>query len=48
MKRGVFGLNKDNIIKPTFATLTEEDHKVLGAYYTEVDELFYSCYEVMW
>jgi hypothetical protein len=39
-------LNKDNITKPTFNTLTEEDHKTLEAYHVEVDELFYSCYEV--
>jgi hypothetical protein len=51
MKIGGFGvngsdLNKNNIIKPTFNTLTEEDHKVLETYCMEVDELFYSCYEV--
>jgi hypothetical protein len=39
-------LNKNNIIKPTFKTLMEEDHKVLEAYRAEVDELFYSCYKV--
>jgi hypothetical protein len=39
-------LNMDNIIKPTFDTLTEEDRKTLKAYRVEVDELFYSCYEV--
>jgi hypothetical protein len=39
-------LNKNNIINPTFDTLTEEDCKALEAYHAEVDELFYSCYEV--
>jgi hypothetical protein len=39
-------LHKDNIIKLTFDTLMEEDHKALEAYRTEVDDLFYSCYEV--
>jgi hypothetical protein len=37
-----FDLDKNNIIKPTFETLTEEDHKVREAYRVEVDELFYS------
>jgi hypothetical protein len=51
MKIGGFGVNgsdldKNNIIKPTFNTLTEEDRKVLETYRMEVDELFYSCYEV--
>jgi ribosome recycling factor len=41
-------LNKDNIIKPTFNNLTEEDRKALEAYRTEVDELFLSHYEVTW
>jgi hypothetical protein len=40
-------LNKDNIIRPTIIHLTEEDHKVLEAYHKEIDELFFSCYEVM-
>jgi hypothetical protein len=40
-------LNKDNIIKPTLDNLTEEDRKALEAYHKEVDELFFSCYEVM-
>jgi hypothetical protein len=35
-------LDKNNIIKPTFDTLTKEDRKALEAYYTEVHELFYS------
>jgi predicted nucleotidyltransferase len=41
-------LDKNNIIKPTFDTLTEEDHKALEAYHAEVYEVSYSCYEVMW
>jgi hypothetical protein len=32
---------------PIYDSLTEEDHKVLEAYRTEVDELFFSCHEVM-
>jgi hypothetical protein len=41
-------LDKNNIIKPTFDTLMEEDCKALEAYHTEMDELFYSCYEGKW
>jgi hypothetical protein len=41
-----FYLNKDNI-NPTFDTLTEEDRKALEAYCVEVDELFFSRYEVV-
>jgi hypothetical protein len=41
-----FDINKDNVIKPTFDTMTEEDLKALEAYRAEVDELFFSCYEV--
>jgi hypothetical protein len=40
-------LNKDNIIKPTFDHITEEDRKVLEDYCKEVDELLFSHYEVM-
>jgi hypothetical protein len=40
-------LNRNNIIKPTFDTLMEEGHKALESYYTDLDELFYSCYKVM-
>jgi hypothetical protein len=52
MKKGGFGVNgsdieKNNIVKPTFDTLTEEDRKALKAYRAKVDEHFYSCYEVM-
>jgi hypothetical protein len=48
MKKGSFDVNgfnldKNNIIKPT---LTEEDRKVLETYRADLDELFYSCYEV--
>jgi hypothetical protein len=41
-------LNKNNNIKPTFNTLTEEGHKPLEAYHANLEELFYSCYEMMW
>jgi hypothetical protein len=47
MMKGAADLNKNNIIKPTIDNLTEEDHMALEAYRTEVDELFYSCYEVV-
>jgi hypothetical protein len=51
MKKGGSGvnrsdLNNDNIVKPTFNTLTEEDWKALEAYRAEVDELFFSRYAV--
>jgi hypothetical protein len=39
-------LDKNNIIKPTFDTLMEEDRKALETYRTDLDELFYSHYEV--
>jgi hypothetical protein len=39
-------LDKNNIIKPTFDTLPGEGHKALKAYRVDLDELFYSCYEV--
>jgi hypothetical protein len=45
LRWGIDYLNKDNIIKPTFDNLTEEDHKALEAYRREVDELLFSCYE---
>jgi hypothetical protein len=52
MKKGGSGVNgsdlhKDNIIKPTFNNLMEQDRKVLEAYRVVVDELFFSHYEVM-
>jgi hypothetical protein len=40
-------LNKNNIIKSTFDTLMEVDHKALKTYRADLDELFYSHYEVM-
>jgi hypothetical protein len=40
-------LDKNNIVKHTFDTLTEEDHKVLETYCVDLEELFYSRYEVM-
>jgi hypothetical protein len=51
MKKGGSSINgsdliKNNIIKPTFDILTEEERKALEAYCAEVDELFYSHYEV--
>jgi hypothetical protein len=39
-------LNKGNIPKPTFDTLTEEGRKVLEAYRTNLEELFLSRCEV--
>jgi hypothetical protein len=42
-----FDLDKNNIIKPTFDTLAEDDHKALENYRTDQDELFYSYYELM-
>jgi hypothetical protein len=39
-------LNKNNIIKPTFDTLMEEGSKALESYRADMDELFYSRYEV--
>jgi hypothetical protein len=39
-------LDKGNILKPTFDTLTEEGHKAFKAYRTNLDELFRSNCEV--
>jgi hypothetical protein len=39
-------LNKGNIIKPTFNTLTEEGHKAFEAYRANLEELFISRCEV--
>jgi hypothetical protein len=52
MKKGSSGttgsdLDKKNIIKSTFDTMTEEGHKALKSYHANLDEFFYSCYEVM-
>jgi hypothetical protein len=44
----VCDLNKNNIMKPIFDNLTEEDRKALEACHKEVDELFLSPYEVTW
>jgi hypothetical protein len=41
-------LDKNNIVEPTFDTLMEEVRKVLEAYRTDLEELFYSRYEVTW
>jgi hypothetical protein len=52
MKGGNFGnnrsnLDKGNILKPTFDTLTEEVRKAFKAYHTNHEELFLSHCEVM-
>jgi hypothetical protein len=39
-------LNKNNILKPTFDTLTEEGHKAFEAYCANLEELFLSRCEV--
>jgi hypothetical protein len=41
-------LDKGNILKPTFDTLTEEGRQAFEAYITDLRELFLSCCEVMW
>jgi hypothetical protein len=41
-------LNKNNILKPTFNTLTEEGRKAFEAYRANLKELFLSCCEVTW
>jgi hypothetical protein len=51
MKKGGSGVNrydidKNNIIRPTFNTMTEDDRKALETYRADLDELFYSHYEV--
>jgi hypothetical protein len=40
-------LNKNNVLKPTFDTLTKEGHKAFEAYHSNLEELFLSCCEVM-
>jgi hypothetical protein len=40
-------LDKGNILKPTFNTLTEEGRKAFEAYHANLEELFLSCCEVM-
>jgi hypothetical protein len=39
-------LDKGNILKPTFYTLTEEGHKVFKAYCANLEKLFHSHCEV--
>jgi hypothetical protein len=51
MKGGNFGTNesdldKNNILKPTFDTLTKEDRKAFEAYCANIEELFLSCCKV--
>jgi hypothetical protein len=51
MKGGNYGTNesdldKNNIIKPTFNTLTEEGHNTFEAYHTNLKKLFLSHCEV--
>jgi hypothetical protein len=43
-----FDLDKDNILKSTFDTLTEEGRKAFKAYHANLEELFLSRGEVMW
>jgi hypothetical protein len=40
-------LNENNILKPTFDTLTEEGRKTLEAYHANFEELFLLRCEVM-
>jgi hypothetical protein len=39
-------LDRGNILKPTFDTLTEEGHKAFEAYHANLEELFLSHCEV--
>jgi hypothetical protein len=39
-------LNKGNILKPTFDTLTEEGRQTFEAYIIDLREVFLSCCEV--
>jgi hypothetical protein len=39
-------LDKGNILRPTFDTLTEEGRKAFEAYRVNLEELFLSCCEV--
>jgi hypothetical protein len=41
-------LDKSNILKPTFDTLTEEVHKAFEAYRADFEELFLSHCELTW
>jgi hypothetical protein len=38
-----YDLDKGNILKPTFDTLTEEGHKAFNVYCANLEELFLSC-----
>jgi hypothetical protein len=40
-------IEKGNILKPTFDTLTEEGHKAFKAYHANLEELFLSRSEMM-
>jgi hypothetical protein len=40
-------LDKNNIIKTIFDTLTDDGRKMLEAYRADLEELFYSRYETM-
>jgi hypothetical protein len=40
-------LDKNNIIKPTFDTWMEVGRKAIEAYHANLEELFYSCYEMI-
>jgi hypothetical protein len=42
-----FDLDKNNILKPTFDTLTEEGRKAFKAYSDNFEELFLSRCQVM-
>jgi hypothetical protein len=42
----VYDLDKDNILKPTFDTLTEEGRKAFETYHANLEELFLSCCKV--
>jgi hypothetical protein len=39
-------LDKNNILKPTFNTMTEEGRKAFEAYLADLEKLFLSCCEV--
>jgi hypothetical protein len=39
-------INKNNIFKPTFNTLTEEGLKAFEAYHANLEEIFLSRYEM--
>jgi hypothetical protein len=39
-------IDKNNIIKPTFDTLTKEGRKAFEVYHADLEELFLSRYEI--